>query len=142
MLKRVEGGDTQNIAFQLARQAIVLENDVERLIPRHIVEHDCQRAMYIRIENHVQSTNLMHQTEEILQVHVFEIDRNRLTGVLGTDLRTLLRHLRSLFSRHIDGWHRLLRWVCCSWGTLGRARLRCGGWRGRGSGALCGSGAL
>ena len=43
--QRINGGDAQYIAIQLAGQVVVLEHDVQRLIPRHVIEHDRQVAM-------------------------------------------------------------------------------------------------
>ncbi len=80
---RIDGGDAQDVPFQLARQIVVLEHDVQRLVPGHVIEHDGQRALDDGIENDVQTADLVNQPEEILQIHIFKIDRDRLAGVLG-----------------------------------------------------------
>ena len=82
MLQGLDRGDAQNVAFQFARQFVVLEHDVERLIPRHVIEHDGQRAVHVRIEHHVQSADFVDQAEEVFQVDIFQVDRDRLTRVL------------------------------------------------------------
>src|SRR5713101_6673153 len=63
--QRFHGGDAQYIAVQLAGQIVVLEHDVQRLIPRHVIEHDCKAAMDHGIEHHVQTADLVNQAEEI-----------------------------------------------------------------------------
>ena len=71
-LQRVHGGDAQNVAFQFPRQVVVLEHDVQRLIPRHIIQHDGQGSVHVGIEHHVQAADLVNQAEEIFQIHILQ----------------------------------------------------------------------
>ena len=102
-LQRINGGDAQYIAVQLAGQIVVLEHDVQRLIPRHVIEHDRQIAVDHGIEHNVQTADLVNQAEEIFQIHILKIDRDRLAGVLGPVHRRLLFHLDLLLSGQVHG---------------------------------------
>ena len=101
--QRIDGGDAQYIAIQLAGQFVVLEHDVKRLIPRHVIEHDRQIAVDHGIEHNVQTADLVNQAEEIFQIHILKIDRDRLASVLGAVRRRLLLHLDLLFGGQIHG---------------------------------------
>src|SRR6202140_4194273 len=83
-LQRINGGDAQYIAVQLAGQVVILEHDVQRLIPRHVIEHNRQVAVDHGIEYDVQTTDLVNQAEEIFQIHILKVDRDRLPGGLST----------------------------------------------------------
>ncbi len=50
LLQRVHRGDAKNIAFQFARQIVVLKYDVQGLVPRHVIQNDRETAMHIGIE--------------------------------------------------------------------------------------------
>ncbi len=105
----INGCDAQYVAVQLTGQIVVLEHDVERLIPRHVIQHNRQVAADLRIEDHVQTADLVNQPEEILQIHILKIDRDRFAGVLGAVGRWLrLLHHRLLFGSQVhrrrDGW--------------------------------------
>ena len=73
--------------------------------------------MYIGVEHHVQSADLMDEAEEIFQIYVLQVHRDRLSRVLGTAARRRLRHLCFLLRRHI---HRRLNRR-----RRGRGRLCC-----------------
>src|SRR3954465_228345 len=64
--------------------------------------------MHRWVENYVQSADLMDQAEEIFQVHILQVDRDRFAGVLGTAVRLGLGKLRLLLSGEVDS--RLDRW--------------------------------
>ena len=72
-LQRIHGRDAQNVAFQFPRQVVILEHDVQRLIPRHIIEHHGQGAVHIGIEHHVQAADFVDQPEEVFQIHILQI---------------------------------------------------------------------
>src|SRR5579872_6135389 len=65
--QRIHRCDAQNIAFELTREFVVLQDDVQRLVPRHIVEDDGQGSVHIRIKNDVQSADLVNEAEEVFQ---------------------------------------------------------------------------
>ena len=64
-LQCVHGSDAQNIAFQFPRQVVVLEHDVQSLVPRHIIQDNGQSSVHLGIEHHVQAADFMDQTEEV-----------------------------------------------------------------------------
>ena len=101
-LQRIHRGDAQNVAFQFPRQVVVLEHDVQSLVPRHIIEHDSQSAVHVGIEHHVQAADLMDQAEKVFQIHILQVHRNRLARVLGAGRGRLLSSLRLLLRRQID----------------------------------------
>jgi hypothetical protein len=101
-LESIDGSDAQDVAFQFSSQIIVLQHDVERLVPRHIIQHHCQSAVHIGIQHHVQPADFVNQAEEILQIHIFQIHGNRLAGIFRTDRGGLLSGLRLLLGREID----------------------------------------
>src|SRR4029077_5464916 len=73
----------QNISVQLLIQAVVLKHDAQRLIPRYVVEDDGEVPLYRRIHHNVQAADLMDQPEEVAQVNVLQVYRNRLARVLS-----------------------------------------------------------
>ncbi len=81
MLQGVLGGDAQNVAVNFLGQAIVAQHDVQALIPGHFVENQRHGSVNRRIEHHVQSADFVNQAEEILQVDVLEVHRNRVTRI-------------------------------------------------------------
>ncbi len=102
MLQGVDRGDAQDVAFQFARQFVVLEHDVECLIPRHVIEHNRQRAVHVRIEHNVQAADFVNEAEEIFQVNVFQVDRDRLARILRPNRGRLLAGLRLLLRSQVD----------------------------------------
>ena len=105
--QRFYGRDAQHVAVELTGQIVVLEHDVERLIPRHVVEHDGQCALDVGIEYHVQAADLVNQAEEIFQIHILQVHGNRFARVLGSGDRgdhvALAFVLRSQIHRRLDG---------------------------------------
>ena len=73
LAQRLYGGDAQYVALQLAVEAVVLQNDVQSLVPGHVIQHDGQRAVHIGIKHHVESADLVHQAEKVFQVDVFQV---------------------------------------------------------------------
>ncbi len=84
LLQCFDRRDAQDVAFKLARQFVVLQHDVERLVPRHVIQDDRQGSIHVRIEHDVQSADLVDQAEEIFQVNIFQVYRDRLARVLRT----------------------------------------------------------
>src|SRR6185437_15063798 len=80
-LQSLERRDAQHVALKLALKTVVVEDNGQRLVPRHIVEHDGDAAFDSRVEHHVQPADLMDYAEEILEVQVFEVHSNRLAGI-------------------------------------------------------------
>ncbi len=72
--QRFNRGDTKYIAIQLAGKIVVLEDDVERLVPRHVIEHNRQVAVHHGVEHDIQTADLMDQAEEVFQIDILKID--------------------------------------------------------------------
>ena len=66
VLQSLHGRDAQYVSFKLARQVVVLENNIQRLVPRHVVENYGQVSVNGRIEHDVQPADLVYEPEEIL----------------------------------------------------------------------------
>ncbi len=71
----------RHVSAELLVETVVLQHDVQRLIPGYFVQNDRQRALHVRIQHHVQSADLVDQAEEVLQVHVLQVYGNRFTGI-------------------------------------------------------------
>ena len=130
----VLGGNAEHVAFQLLVHIVVAQNDVQGLVPRHVIEHQGHRPFYRGIQHHIQAADLVNQAEEILQVHILQVHRNRLPGILAGRLRCargalLLRGLRRLGRRlRWHCWDRLLSlWPCPHGRERGTGLLLCGG---------------
>ena len=83
--------------MELLVEAVVLQNDVQRLVPGNLIQHDSQRASYSGVQNDVQSTDFVNQPEEIAQVHIFQVHRDRFASVLSGNIG--LTCVRALLSR-------------------------------------------
>ena len=81
LLDGVERGDAEHVAVELLFEAVVLENDVESLIPRNFVEDDGQGTLDVGIEDDVQAADFVNQAEEVAEIDVFQVHRDGLTGV-------------------------------------------------------------
>ena len=107
-LQRIDRGDAKDVAVQLTGQVVVLEHDVQRLIPGHVIEHDGQGAVDHGIEYDVQTANLVNQAEEVFQIHILEVHGDGFASVLGPSLRRLLFQLDLLLGGQVhgrrDGW--------------------------------------
>ena len=56
--------DADDVVLELLVQAVVLQDDVERLIPRHVVEHDGDFALDGGVQHEVEARDLVEETEE------------------------------------------------------------------------------
>src|SRR3984957_14735832 len=81
LLDGVERSDAEHVAVELLLKSVVLENDVESLVPGYFVENDRQRALDVGIEHDVQAADFVDQAEEVAQIDVFQVYRDRLTAV-------------------------------------------------------------
>ena len=71
--QRLYRSDAQHVALELAVEAVVLQNYIQGLVPRHVVQHDGQRTVHGGIEHHVEAADLMDEPEEILQIHILQV---------------------------------------------------------------------
>src|SRR5690348_4219333 len=85
-LHRRFGGDAENVPVELFIEIVILQHDVESLVPRDVIENQRESAFDAGIHDHVQAADFMDQAEEVLQVHVLQIDGNGRTGVLRAAL--------------------------------------------------------
>ena len=130
MSQGFHGGDAQYVAFKFAVQAVVFQNNIQRLVPWHIIQHDGQCALDVWIEHDVKTADLVDQAEEIFQIYIFQVDRYRLACVMGTcgGRRNCGRCLR--LERHILAQQRVQRSACRRRSVKDRVRwpgveLRC-----------------
>ena len=70
VLKSSARRDAQNVAVKLLVEAVVLQHDVERLIPRHFIQNDGKAPLDRGIQHDVQSADLVNQAEEVLEVNI------------------------------------------------------------------------
>ena len=57
--------------------------------------------MHVRIEHHVQAADLVNEAEEIFQIHILQVDRNRFAGVLRARTRRIRCQLSLLLRRQV-----------------------------------------
>ena len=97
-----------------------MQHDVQSLIPRYVVENDRQRPLHAGVHHDVQATDLVNQAEEVAQVHIFQVHRNRFTGISVGCRRSRCRRLRHRCARtrHGNG----LNYGRRSRGSVGRNR--------------------
>ena len=134
--QRLDPGDADDGAVDGVVELIAAQDHLERLIPRHVGEHDVDRALDVGIDDHVEAADLGEGAQHRAQIDALEIHADRMAGVL------LLLAAGDLVLVRLQDWRRggrrgrsrgrRLR----SGGRRGR-RLRwhtaCGRWRGRGS---------
>ena len=102
--QRIDSCDAQYIAVQLARQFVVLEHDIQRLIPRDVIEHDRQIAVDLG-----SSTTFKPLISWIRRKKSFRSTSLRLTEIgspvylASARRRLLLRQLDFLLGSQIHG---------------------------------------
>ena len=92
LLQGFDRREAKDVAFKLASQIVVLQNDIESLVPRYVVEDDRQGTMHVRIKYDVQTADPVDQAEEVFQINIFQVHRDRLARVLRAARRRSLRH--------------------------------------------------
>ena len=95
--------DSQNIAVDFLGEPIVAQHDVQALVPGNFVEDQSHRSANRRVQHNVQPADFMNQAEEILQIHVLEIHRNRVSRIFlfrrGRSSRSLRIRRRRILRR-------------------------------------------
>ena len=109
LAQRFNGRNAQHVAFDLLVQCVVLQHQIECLVPRHVVEHQRERAAHVGIEHDVQTADLVNETEEIFQINVLQVHRNRLAGVAAARPRSRWLRVLLLLARQI---HRRRAYRC------------------------------
>ena len=72
--------DAHDVAVEHVRQAVLTEDQVEGLVPRNVDEIDGHGAVHVRIDGDVQTGELRERAQNIFDVRVFEVQRDRLAG--------------------------------------------------------------
>jgi len=67
-LQSIFGRDAQHVSFQAAYPGRCFSARFQGLIPRHIIEDDCEVALHTRIYNDIQSADFVNQPEEVAQI--------------------------------------------------------------------------
>src|SRR5690242_4867490 len=80
--KGVAGSDAEDVALEATVETVVLEDDVERLIPGHVIEDEGQGAANVGIENDVETADLVDEPEKVLKVDILQVDRDWLASVV------------------------------------------------------------
>src|SRR4029434_2308124 len=90
-------------------ELVVPENDVERLIPRHLMQRDVDGALYRLIDDDVEPADVRKRAEHRPQVRALEIKRHRMSGKprLRSSRGRLRRQLRYGVLRCLRKWSRL-----------------------------------
>ena len=93
--------DPQNVAVDFLGEPIVAQHDVQALVPGNFVQDQSHRSANRRVQHNVEPADFMNQAEEILQIHVLEVHRNRVARIFlfrrGSGSRSLsVRHRRIL----------------------------------------------
>ena len=69
----VNAGNPKNVSVQLPGQSVVLQNDIECLVPRHVIEHDGQVSLHLRIQHDIQAANFVNEAEEVFQINILQV---------------------------------------------------------------------
>ena len=73
MPQRFYSRNAQDVTVELPSQIIVLQHDIQGLVPRNVIQHNRERSFNIWIQNYIQATDFVNQPEEILQVHILQV---------------------------------------------------------------------
>src|SRR5262245_12733298 len=114
VLQRLQRSNSKNVALQLTIQGVVLQHNGQRLVPGNVIQIDAHAPLDSRIQDHVESADLLNDAEKVLQVKVLEIQADGLAGIALADAAA--RHwtiagggwrgrLRLLLQSRVDrGW--------------------------------------
>ena len=61
-----ERGDAENVVLDRVAEAVDLEDEVERLVPRNFLEDQRHAAADSRVHHHIQPGDVREQTENVL----------------------------------------------------------------------------
>src|SRR5258708_25543207 len=99
-LKDVDLKDFFRLIHEISGLNVVLDPNVHGTLTV-VLDDDGEGSVNVGIEHYVQSADFVNQTEEIFQVDVLQVHRDRLTCVLRPGGDALLSGLRFLLSRQI-----------------------------------------
>ena len=78
--------DAHDVVLEHVAEAVLLEDQVERLVPGHVLELDRDRAADLGVDHDVQAGQLGDRAEDVLDVGVLQVERDRLARELGLRL--------------------------------------------------------
>ena len=78
--------DAHDVVLEHVAEAVLLEDQVERLVPGNVLELDRDRAADLGVDHDVEAGQLGDRAEDVLDVGVFQVERDRLAGELGLRL--------------------------------------------------------
>ena len=82
-LERRDPRDPDDRALDGVVELIAAQNDVERLIPRHVGQLDVDRSLHVRVDDHVQTADVGERAQHRAQVDTVEIEAQRIARVLA-----------------------------------------------------------
>ncbi len=115
--------DADDRAVHGVVELIAAQDDVERLIPRHFVEDDVDRALHVRIDHHVETADLGEAAQHRAEVGALEVEAHRVTREALLPSGGLLQRGHRGCRRRSEHDRRRARFTAC--------RRRLGRWRGR-----------
>ena len=74
--------DPHDVVLEDVAEAVLLEDQVERLVPGNVFELDRHRAADVGVDHDVQPGQLRDRPEDVLDVGVLQVERDRLTREL------------------------------------------------------------
>ena len=131
--------DAHDGAVHRVAEAVGAQDDVERLIPRHVAQRDVDRALDGRVDDDVQAADLGEGPQHRAQVGAREVEADRVAGVARRVLRHALRGGSRLAASGLRG-RRNRRRPRRRGGRRGRLLQRRGDGRRHGAGAAGDSG--
>ena len=75
--------DADDGAVDRVVELIAAQDDVERLIPRHVGQLDVDRALHVGVDDHVQPADVGERAQHRAQIDAVEIEAERIAGVLS-----------------------------------------------------------
>src|ERR1017187_4672696 len=78
----VRGGDAHDVSLEHIAELVDLEDQLEGLVPRNVLQADGDRPTDVRVEDDVQLRQLAEPLERVLDIRVFQVERDRLARVL------------------------------------------------------------
>jgi hypothetical protein len=87
-------------AFNRVPKLVVAKNDVERLVPRHFVQRNVNRALHRLVDDNIQTTNVRERSQYGSEIRTLEIKRDRMAcEPRGRGARRPRLHRRQLRNR-------------------------------------------
>src|SRR5205085_6646288 len=87
LLQRGERRDADQVALTNHAEALGLEHDVERLIPRHVLHADGDVALNVVRRDDVDASDVREESEDVVDVRVLEIEVDAAAVVATRGLR-------------------------------------------------------